>query len=206
MRIDLIESLLNRDTSFDSSSKIDFLFDEFAGELTRLELIPPGIDNINLIVRVFFIFGDTGGFEDSTIDVVEDIPVDVPNILPTHPALHGISTSFLLIMISDPILMILLLPEIVTRFTIREYALKSNPQDFFHHIGASKLSAVSSEKPMLIHGNNTPILGVRIPISIPLDKALFPDCDVSCSLVIPSFTQVHIPQLAFLESISLIFS
>ncbi|GKD20047.1 hypothetical protein Tco_1221750 [Tanacetum coccineum] len=25
---------------------------------------------------------------DSTIDVVEDIPVDVPNILPTHPALH----------------------------------------------------------------------------------------------------------------------
>ncbi|GKF35184.1 hypothetical protein Tco_0108384, partial [Tanacetum coccineum] len=25
---------------------------------------------------------------DSTINVVEDIPVDVPNILPTHPALH----------------------------------------------------------------------------------------------------------------------
>ncbi|GJV00673.1 hypothetical protein Tco_1329943 [Tanacetum coccineum] len=45
---DLIESLLNRDTSFDSSSKIDFLLDEFAGELTRLQSIPPGIDNINL--------------------------------------------------------------------------------------------------------------------------------------------------------------
>ncbi|GKB98934.1 hypothetical protein Tco_0985071, partial [Tanacetum coccineum] len=26
---------------------------------------------------------------DSTINVVEDIPVDVPNILPTHPALHA---------------------------------------------------------------------------------------------------------------------
>ncbi|GKB82014.1 hypothetical protein Tco_0948909 [Tanacetum coccineum] len=25
---------------------------------------------------------------DSTIDVVEDIPVDMPNILPTHPTLH----------------------------------------------------------------------------------------------------------------------
>ncbi|GKG18780.1 hypothetical protein Tco_0373078, partial [Tanacetum coccineum] len=25
---------------------------------------------------------------DSTIDVVEDIPVDLPNILPTHPTLH----------------------------------------------------------------------------------------------------------------------
>ncbi|GJY26624.1 hypothetical protein Tco_0401350 [Tanacetum coccineum] len=55
----------------------------------------------------------------STIDVVEDIPIDVPNILPTHPTLH-----------MDPILMFLLLPEIETRFTIRGYALKSNPRDF----------------------------------------------------------------------------
>ncbi|GJW68166.1 hypothetical protein Tco_0122590 [Tanacetum coccineum] len=30
-------------------------------------------------------YSDSG---DSTIDVVEDIPVDVPNILPTHPTLH----------------------------------------------------------------------------------------------------------------------
>ncbi|GJX53965.1 hypothetical protein Tco_0282334 [Tanacetum coccineum] len=45
---DLIESLLNRDISFDSSSKIDFLLDEFADELTRLQSIPLGIDNINL--------------------------------------------------------------------------------------------------------------------------------------------------------------
>ncbi|GJT79347.1 hypothetical protein Tco_1053689 [Tanacetum coccineum] len=64
---------------------------------------------------------------DSTIDVVEDIPVDVPNILPTYPTLHMDSTSFLLLMISDPILMILLLPKIETRFTIRGYSLKSNP-------------------------------------------------------------------------------
>ncbi|GJT12994.1 hypothetical protein Tco_0860036 [Tanacetum coccineum] len=80
---------------------------------------------------------------DSTIDVVEDIPVDVPNILPNHPTLHmdfdfipshntippfiWISTSFLLIIISDPILMFLLLLEIETRFTIRGYVLKSNP-------------------------------------------------------------------------------
>ncbi|GJU31046.1 hypothetical protein Tco_1174635 [Tanacetum coccineum] len=68
---------------------------------------------------------------DPTIDVVEDIPVDVPNIFPPPiPPFIWISTSFLLIMISDPILMFLLLPEIETRFTIRGYALKSNPQDF----------------------------------------------------------------------------
>nr|GEV93478.1 hypothetical protein [Tanacetum cinerariifolium] len=40
---DLIESMLNRDSSIISSSKIDSLFDEFAGELTLLKSIPPGI-------------------------------------------------------------------------------------------------------------------------------------------------------------------
>nr|GEU61014.1 hypothetical protein [Tanacetum cinerariifolium] len=42
---DLIESLLNRDSSIiSSSSKIDSLFDEFAGELTIFKSIPPGIN------------------------------------------------------------------------------------------------------------------------------------------------------------------
>nr|GFA27328.1 hypothetical protein [Tanacetum cinerariifolium] len=42
---DLVESLLNRDSSIIfSSSKIDSLLDEFAGELTLLKSIPPGID------------------------------------------------------------------------------------------------------------------------------------------------------------------
>ncbi|GKA06560.1 hypothetical protein Tco_0685784 [Tanacetum coccineum] len=166
----LLESLVNRDTLMASPPKIDFLLDEFAGELTRLQSIPPGIDNINLDPEGDILFlesllydnsspqppeafqdnpntiieslptfsipvkdsdslreeidifpcpddsippgiksddfdseGDTNStslpeFEsfhvdypdsgDSTIDVVEDIPVDVPNILPTHPALQ----------------------------------------------------------------------------------------------------------------------
>nr|GEX04057.1 hypothetical protein [Tanacetum cinerariifolium] len=41
---DLIESMLNHDSSIIFSSKIDSLFDEFAGELTLLKSIPPGID------------------------------------------------------------------------------------------------------------------------------------------------------------------
>nr|GEW57663.1 hypothetical protein [Tanacetum cinerariifolium] len=42
---DLIESLLNHDSSIISSSlKIDSLIDEFAGELTLLKSIPPGIN------------------------------------------------------------------------------------------------------------------------------------------------------------------
>nr|GEZ09268.1 hypothetical protein [Tanacetum cinerariifolium] len=42
---DLIESLLNHDSSIiPSSSKIDSLLDEFVGKLTLLKSIPPGID------------------------------------------------------------------------------------------------------------------------------------------------------------------
>nr|GFB32757.1 hypothetical protein [Tanacetum cinerariifolium] len=45
---DLIESMLNHDSSIiSSSSKIDSLLDEFAGELTLLKSIPPGIDKTN---------------------------------------------------------------------------------------------------------------------------------------------------------------
>nr|GEY87763.1 hypothetical protein [Tanacetum cinerariifolium] len=58
---DLIESLLNQDSSIISSSKIDSLLDEFAGELILLKSIPPGIDEadcdpeeeIHLIEKLF---------------------------------------------------------------------------------------------------------------------------------------------------------
>nr|GFB89220.1 hypothetical protein [Tanacetum cinerariifolium] len=41
---DLIESMLNHDSSIIISLKIDSLFDEFTGELTLLKSISPGID------------------------------------------------------------------------------------------------------------------------------------------------------------------
>ncbi|GJZ48275.1 hypothetical protein Tco_0602107 [Tanacetum coccineum] len=109
----LLESLLNCDTLMASSPKIDSLFDEFAGELIT---IPPRIMNrepeeyISLMERLLYDNSSPRPPEDfhanpniiieslptfpipvednSTIDVVEDIPVDVPNILPTHPTLH----------------------------------------------------------------------------------------------------------------------
>ncbi|GKE03158.1 hypothetical protein Tco_1391141, partial [Tanacetum coccineum] len=40
----LIESLLNRDILIDFSPKIDYLLEEFSGELTHIDLIPPGIE------------------------------------------------------------------------------------------------------------------------------------------------------------------
>nr|GFA25540.1 hypothetical protein [Tanacetum cinerariifolium] len=60
---DLIESLLNHDSSIiSSSSKIDSLLDEFAGELILLKSIPPGTDEadcdleeeIRLIEKLFY--------------------------------------------------------------------------------------------------------------------------------------------------------
>ncbi|GKE97798.1 hypothetical protein Tco_0021149, partial [Tanacetum coccineum] len=40
---DFVESLINRDTSIDFSSKIDPIFEEFADELAHIAPIPPGI-------------------------------------------------------------------------------------------------------------------------------------------------------------------
>ncbi|GJU48126.1 hypothetical protein Tco_1217681 [Tanacetum coccineum] len=60
--------------------------------------IPPGIesddydsegdDNSTSLPEFESFHVDYPDSGDSTIDVVEDIPVDVPNILPTHPTLH----------------------------------------------------------------------------------------------------------------------
>ncbi|GJS99675.1 hypothetical protein Tco_0820845 [Tanacetum coccineum] len=60
--------------------------------------IPPGIesddydsegdDNSTSLPEFKSFHVDYPDSGDSTIDVVEDIPVDVPNILPTHPTLH----------------------------------------------------------------------------------------------------------------------
>nr|GEX21626.1 hypothetical protein [Tanacetum cinerariifolium] len=56
---DLIESLLNHDSSIiSSSSKIDSLFDEFAGELTLLKSIPPDIDSFMEELDLSFIPDD----------------------------------------------------------------------------------------------------------------------------------------------------
>ncbi|GJU77733.1 hypothetical protein Tco_1274803 [Tanacetum coccineum] len=43
VEFDLVESLINRDTSIVHSSKIDPILEEFAGELAHIAPIPPGI-------------------------------------------------------------------------------------------------------------------------------------------------------------------
>ncbi|GKB27865.1 hypothetical protein Tco_0867266 [Tanacetum coccineum] len=192
--------LLNRDTSFDSSSKIDFLLDEFAGELTRLQSIPPGIDNINLDLEgdIFFLesflssplspsgrpeivdslYGGDGQFfllfesfhvdypdsGDSTIDVVEDIPIDVPNILPTHLALQ-LDFNFIPSLNDLGSDLDVSSPSGASKLYIYDswdsIARESSSSLSLRGFKASKL--FHQKSPMLISGDNTLNLGVRHP-------------------------------------------
>ncbi|GKA53912.1 reverse transcriptase domain-containing protein [Tanacetum coccineum] len=108
MLSDLVESVLNSNISIDSSPKIDSSSNDSPGELIlpksispemrKLnDSIPPGIESDDARLRdddtsifppesSFYVDYPNSG--NSTIDVVEDIPVDVPNVLPTHPILE----------------------------------------------------------------------------------------------------------------------
>ncbi|GJS97863.1 hypothetical protein Tco_0819033 [Tanacetum coccineum] len=223
-------------TSINDSQKIDSLLDEFAGELTLLKSIPPGIDDdnldpegeIHLVERLLydnssprppeefnsenpteqeidiFLDGDKSippGIEsddfdsedddnstshpefesfhvdypdsgDSTIDVVEDIPVDVPNILPTHPALlmdfdfipsndlgsnlDDSSPSGDSNKIYDPGICIKV-------ESTKILASKEKSPSSLSHRGFKASKLFHQKSPMLIHGDNTPNLGVRHP-------------------------------------------
>nr|GEX94514.1 hypothetical protein [Tanacetum cinerariifolium] len=87
---DLIESMLNRDSSIiSSSSKIDSLLDEFANELTLLKSIPPGInktdcypkEDICLIERLLY---DNSSPRPPEEFVSENSNADIESFSPSH--------------------------------------------------------------------------------------------------------------------------
>ncbi|GKC02337.1 hypothetical protein Tco_0993947 [Tanacetum coccineum] len=170
--------------------------------------IPPGIesndydseDDDNSTSRPEFEsfhvdYPDSG---DSTIDVVEYIPVDVPNILPTHTTLQldfdfissndlrsdlDISSPFrdrnkiydpgICIEVESTRILVTLSPVINTLLPflsenedkvfnhgVLTYTEKSPPYSSYRGLKALQLS---SKSPMLIHGDNTPDLGVGHP-------------------------------------------
>ncbi|GJS73203.1 hypothetical protein Tco_0706044 [Tanacetum coccineum] len=137
---------------------------------------------------------------DSTIDVVEEIPLDVPNILPTHPALqldfdfissHNdlesnlddsspsgdrnkiydpricIEVESTKILATLSLVIDTLIPfssendDKVFNHGVLAYKEKSPPSSSHRGFNASKL--FHQKSPMLIHGDNTPNLGVRYP-------------------------------------------
>ncbi|GJW06566.1 hypothetical protein Tco_1568989, partial [Tanacetum coccineum] len=170
--------------------------------------IPPGIksddydsesdDNFTSLLEFESFHVDYPDSGDSTIDVVEDIPVDVLNILPTHPTLH-MDSDFIPShndlgsdldvsspsgdrnKINDPGICI----EVEsTRFlatlspvidTLLPFSSENEDKVFNHGVLASKEKYPPSsshrgfkasrlfhhKSPMLIHGENIPILDVQ---------------------------------------------
>ncbi|GJS17511.1 hypothetical protein Tco_0411983 [Tanacetum coccineum] len=135
----------------------------------------------------------------STIDVVEDIPVDVPNILPTHPTLHAdfdiipsndlgsdlddsspfgdrnkIYDPRICIEVESTRIIATLSPVIDTLLPLSSknddkvfnhgvLASKEKSPPFSSHRGLKASKLFHQKIPMLIHGDNTPNLGVRHP-------------------------------------------
>nr|GEY82371.1 hypothetical protein [Tanacetum cinerariifolium] len=91
VKSDLIESLLNQDSSIISASKIDSLLDEFAGELIVLESIPPRIDEADCDPEKKFILSRNccvnSDYSDSEGDnllperLMHDDPIPLSNML-----------------------------------------------------------------------------------------------------------------------------
>ncbi|GKA61251.1 hypothetical protein Tco_0760658 [Tanacetum coccineum] len=146
------------------ANRSDCYHEEFVGEFAHI-ISPPEYDCF-----YFKNEPDQGNF---TMDVVEDIfdnpirepRVHVPNVLPTHPTFH-LDSDFTLSMIDT------LLPfsseneNKVVNTGILTSEEKSSPSSSHRGFKASKLSHHKS--PMLIHGENTPNLGVRHPHFYPL--------------------------------------
>nr|GFA55358.1 hypothetical protein [Tanacetum cinerariifolium] len=76
---DLIESLPNHDSSITISSKIDSLFDEFAGELTLLKSFSPGIDETDCHPEKEILLTKRLLYDNSSPRPPEEIVSDISN-------------------------------------------------------------------------------------------------------------------------------
>ncbi|GKC65810.1 hypothetical protein Tco_1098408 [Tanacetum coccineum] len=155
-------------------------------------------DSLMEEIDIFSYYGDKSYHRDSTIDVVEDIPIDVPNILPTHLALqldfnfislndlgsdlnasspskdrNKIYDPGICIEVESTKILATLFPVINT---LLQFSSENEDKVFNHGVLAYKEKSppssshrglkafqLSPESPMLIHGDNTPNLGVRHP-------------------------------------------
>ncbi|GKF18082.1 hypothetical protein Tco_0063000, partial [Tanacetum coccineum] len=170
----IIESLRTFSIPVDDSDSLREEIDIFFG---LDDLIPSGIksddfdseddDNSTSLPEFDSFHVDYPDSRDSTIDVVEDIPVDVPNILPTHPTFH---MDFDFIPSNDLGSDHDVSSPYGNRNKIYDHGVlaskdKSTPSSSHRGFKASNL--FHQKSPMLIHGDNTPNLGVRHPHSYP---------------------------------------
>nr|GEW06571.1 hypothetical protein [Tanacetum cinerariifolium] len=150
---DLLESLLNRDISIDSSPKIDSLLDEFSGGLILLKSIPPGIDEadcdpeeeICLIEKLFY--------DNSSPRPPEEIDLKIL-MLQSNLSLHLLSPNDSLSLPKNDSF---------------HFDIPSSPRppekppdddDIEPNLEILTIKVLSSESSMMIYGGNIPILDI----------------------------------------------
>nr|GEU83312.1 hypothetical protein [Tanacetum cinerariifolium] len=180
---DLIESLLNHDSLIiSSSSKIDSLFDEFAGELTLLKSIPPEINETDCDLRKKLILSRDCYDYDSERDILileeflgnnflsfpknESFHFDIPSSSRPPAKPPDGNTGILNIKVMGDISEHKVpMPRLMfTQSTIVPNQEKS--LDLLPHLG-HKAFQLSPECPMMIYGKNTHILDVSCFHSYP---------------------------------------
>nr|GEZ10646.1 hypothetical protein [Tanacetum cinerariifolium] len=185
---DLIESLLNNDSSIIPSSKIDSLFDEFAGELTLLKSISPGInetdcypeEETHYIKRLLYdnsspppeeFVSANSDTEIKSFSLMKEIDL---SFTPDYPMPPGIEEDDY-----DSKRDILILKDFLSNDTLSLPKIESfyfdilsfsrphakppdeKSPDLLSHRGLKAFQPFA-KRPMMIHGKNTPILGVPL--------------------------------------------
>nr|GEU42070.1 hypothetical protein [Tanacetum cinerariifolium] len=196
----LVESMLNRDSSIISSSlKIDSLLDEFAGELTLLKSIPPGIDDTDChpkneiltpswkkwiypFIRMVQCRQALRMMMDSERDVLilEELPSNYSLSLPVNESFYFDIPSFFRPPAKPPdgdkeILNIKMMGDVsdqkvsIPNLTITLASNQEKCPDLLSHRGL-EIFKPSTKCPMMIHGKNIPILDVPLFHFYPLDQ------------------------------------
>nr|GFC18281.1 hypothetical protein [Tanacetum cinerariifolium] len=191
---DLIESLANHDSSITISSKIDSLFDEFAGELTLLKSISPGIDKPDyhpekeIQIDLYFNPDDPmpPGIKEDDDDSERDIPIleelldNYSFSLPTNESYHFDIPSPYRPPAKPPdgntgTLNIKIRGDVsdqkvpIPNHTITCILNQEKSPDLLSLLGF-KAFQPSAERPMIINGKNTPVLDVPLFHFYPLDQ------------------------------------
>nr|GEX25514.1 hypothetical protein [Tanacetum cinerariifolium] len=195
---DLIESMPNHDSSITISSKIDSLFDEFAGEFTLLKSFPPGIDETDCHPEKEICFAKSLLYDNSSPRPPEEIisdnsnaaiesfsPSPIPNkdsdshmeeidlpFTPDDPMLPGIEDDD-----DDSERDMPILEKLLDSYS---FSLPSNesyqfdiPSPYRPPTKPPDAFQPSAECPMIINGKNTPVLDVPLFHFYPLDQTKY---------------------------------
>ncbi|GKD75676.1 hypothetical protein Tco_1333958, partial [Tanacetum coccineum] len=95
----LIESLFNRDILIDSSPKIDYLLEEFSGELAHIDPIPPGIEKADFDLEEEIRLVENLLYDNSSPRLPEELNLEIADTI-----LESLSPSHIPVADSDSLM------------------------------------------------------------------------------------------------------